>query len=113
MDLTTLVAACALAVDPKIMHALIWHQSGGEPWSFTVRGERQPQVYRTVRDAVRAARDTQSGDTTIRVGLTGLSADPRSATAVMFAPCPNITIAARQIAPLAERCGASPHFKGD
>jgi len=62
------------------MHALIWHQSGGEPWSFAWPGERQPQVYRTVRGAVRAARDTQSGDTTIRVGLTGLSADPRSAT---------------------------------
>ena len=37
MDLVTLVTACSLAVDPKIMHALIWHQSGGEPWSFTVR----------------------------------------------------------------------------
>ena len=30
MDLV-LVAACALTVDPKLMHALIWHQSGGEP----------------------------------------------------------------------------------
>ena len=113
MDLTTLVTACALAVDPKIMHALIWHQSGGEPWSFAVPGERQPQVYRTVRDAVRAARDTQSGDTTIRVGLTGLPADLPSATAVMFAPCSNIAIAARHIAQLAERCRASPRFKGD
>ena len=113
MDLTTLVTACALAIDPKIMHALIWHQSSGEPWAFTVPGERQPQVYRTVRDAVRAARDTQSGDTTIRIGLTGLSADPRSATAVMFMPCTNIAIAARQIVQLAERCRTSPPFKGD
>jgi hypothetical protein len=31
MDLVTLVTACALAVDPKLMHALVWHQSGGEP----------------------------------------------------------------------------------
>ena len=113
MDLTTLVTACALTVDPKIMHALIWHQSGREPWSFAVPGEHQPQVYRTVREAVRAARDTQSGDTTIRVGLTGLSANPRTATAAMFAPCPNIAIAARQIAQLAERCRTSPPFKGD
>jgi len=111
MDLTTLVAVCALAVDPKIMHALIWHQSGGEPWSFTMQGERQPQVYRTVRDAVRAARDIQDGDTAVRVGLTGLSADTRSVTAVTFAPCSNIVIAARQIALLAERCRTSPHFK--
>jgi len=113
MDLTTLVTACALAVDPKIMHALIWHQSGGEPWSFTMRGERQAQVYRTMRDAVRAAHDIQDGDTAVRVGLTGLSADTRSVTAVTFAPCSNIAIAARQIAQLAERCRASPHFKDD
>jgi len=38
------------------------------------------------------------------VGLTGLSTDPRSVTAVIFAPCPNITLAARQITQLAERC---------
>ena len=113
MDLTTLVAACALAVDPKIMHALIWHQSGGEPWSFVVPGEREPQVYQTVHEAVRAARAMDRDDVPIRVGLTGLSADPRSATAAMFAPCPNITIAARQIAQLGERCKTSPRFKGD
>ena len=113
MDLVTLVTACALAVEPKIMHALIWHQSGGEPWSFTVPGERQPQVYQTVREAIRAAHATDRDDITIRVGLTGLSTDPRSTTAAMFAPCPNITIAARQIAQFGERCKTSPRFKGD
>jgi len=113
MDLTTLVTACALAVDPRIMHALIWHQSGGEPWSFTVPGERQPQVYRTARDAIHAARATDRDDIAIRVGLTGLSAIPRSTTAAMFAPCPNIAIAARQIAEFAERCRISPHSKTD
>src|SRR5262249_45216345 len=33
-----------------------------------------------------------------------LSTDPRSVTAVLFAPCPNITLAARQLAQLVERC---------
>ena len=42
MDLVTLVTACALAVDPKLMHALVWHQSGGEPWAISVQGEPQP-----------------------------------------------------------------------
>ena len=51
MDLTTLITACALTVDPKIMHALIWHQSGGEPWAFSVSGQRQPQVLRNIEDA--------------------------------------------------------------
>src|SRR5712691_3886054 len=113
MDLVTRVTACALTVDPKIMHALIWHQSGGEPWSFTVPGERQPQVYRNVADAIRAAHATYPADVAIRVGLTGLSASPRSATAAMFASCANITLAAQQIAQFAERCETSPRLKGD
>ena len=113
MDLTTLVTACALAVDPKVMHALIWHQSGGEPWSFTVAGVHQPQVFRDVSDAVGAAHDTYPADVAIRIGLTGLSATPRSVAAAMFAPCSNITVAARQIARFAERCKTSPHFNGD
>jgi hypothetical protein len=113
MDLSTLVTACALTADPKIMHALIWHQSAGEPWSFTVAEERQPQVYRTARDAIRAAHATYPSDTSIRVGLTGLSTAPRSVTVTMFAPCQNITVAARQIEQLADRCKTSPHFKSD
>src|SRR5260370_38418898 len=67
MDLTTLVTACALAVDPKIMHALIWHQSGGEPWSFTVAGVHQPQVFREVSDAVDAAHETYPAHSPIRI----------------------------------------------
>jgi hypothetical protein len=95
------------------MHALIWHQSGGEPWSFTVPGVHQPQVFRNVRDAVDAAHDAYPADVAIRIGLTGLSATPRSVAAAMFAPCSNITIAARQIAQLAEHCKTSPHVSGD
>jgi hypothetical protein len=113
MDLVALVTACALMADPKIMHALIWHQSGGEPWSFRVPGERQSQVYQTVSEAVRAVRAVDRDDVPVRLGLAGLSADPRSATAAMFAPCPNITIAAWQIAQLGERCKTSPRFKDD
>ncbi len=37
MDLFTLVTGCASAIDPTIMPALIWYQSGGEPWSFACR----------------------------------------------------------------------------
>ncbi len=107
------MTACALAVDPKIMHALIWHQSGGEPWSFTVAGVHQPQVFRDVSDAVDAARDTYPAEVAIRIGLTGLSATPRSVAATMFVPCSNITIAACEIAQLAERCNTSKHFNGD
>ena len=104
MDLVTLIAACALSVEPKVMHALIWKQSGGETFSFSVPGESLPRVLPTIQDAIREARAVRPNGGRIRVGLTGLSIDPRSATAVLFAPCPNITLAARQITQLAERC---------
>jgi hypothetical protein len=112
MDLVTLVAACALTVDPKLMHALIWHQSGGEPWSFSVAGERQPLVYRSVREAVREAQ-TALPQGRVHVGLTGLAAESTSATEAMFTPCLNISIAARQITQLVDRCKAVPSFKAD
>jgi hypothetical protein len=38
MDLTTLITACSLAADPKLMHALVWQHSGAEPWSILVKG---------------------------------------------------------------------------
>jgi hypothetical protein len=107
MDLVTLIAACALNVEPKLMHALIWKQSGGEPWSFSVPSESLPRVLPTLRDAVREAQATRPEGDRIRVGLTGLLINPRSVSAVMFAPCPNVTLAARQLTRLIERCNTT------
>jgi hypothetical protein len=113
MDLVTLVATCAFMVDPKLIHALIWHQSGGEPWSFSVAGERQPQVYRSALEAVREARTAVPQAVPIRIGLTGLAAESTSATGAMFMPCLNISMAARQITQLVDRCRTVPSFKAD
>ena len=110
MDLLTLVSTCALAVDPKLMHALIWHQSGGEPWSFSVPGERQPHVYRSAREAVAEAHRSAPTDLPIRIGLTGLVVDSGSASFAMLMPCPNISIAARQVTQLIDRCKVTPRF---
>ena len=107
MDLVTLIAACALNVEPKLMHALIWKQSGGEPWSFSVPSESLPRVLPTLRDAVREAQATRPEGDRIRVGLSGLLVNPRSVSAVMFAPCPNVTLAARQLTRLVERCNTT------
>jgi hypothetical protein len=92
------------------MHALIWHQSGGEPWSFSVPGERQPQVYRSAREAIVEAHRSAPTDLPIRIGLTGLAVDSGSATLAMLMPCPNISIAARQITQLTDRCKVTPRF---
>jgi hypothetical protein len=104
MDLVTLITGCALNVEPKLLHALIWKQSGGEPWSFSVPGDSLLRVLPTLQDAVREAQATRPEGVRIRVGLTGLSTNPRSLTAVMFARCPNVTLAARQLSQLVERC---------
>src|ERR1700674_482587 len=113
MDLVAVVAACALAVDPKLMHALIWHQSGGEPWSFSVSGERQPQVYRRAPKAAHEARTALPAGVPIRVGLTGLAVDPTTSNMAMFTPCLNISMAARQIAQLVDRCKTVPPVSAD
>ena len=61
MDLVTLVTACALSVEPKLMHALIWHQSGGEPWAISVRNEPMPRVYSSMREAISETRAASGG----------------------------------------------------
>jgi hypothetical protein len=113
MDLTTLVTVCALTVDPKVMHALIWHQSGSEPWAFSVPGQQKPQILQSIKDAVSAAHDTHPDDIVIRVGLAGLPSTPRSVTATTFSPCSNISAAALQIAQLAELCMTVSRAHGD
>jgi hypothetical protein len=106
VDLLTLVTACALTLDPKVMHALISEQSGGEPWSFSVPDQGWARVFPTAQDAIREARATRPAGGRIRVGLAGLPSDAWSATAGMFEPCANVTMAARQIGQLIERCTA-------
>ena len=61
-----------------------------------------------MRDAVREARAAPPAGGAIRVGLTGLAADPTTATVAMFTPCLNISMAARQIAQLVDRCKTVP-----
>jgi hypothetical protein len=107
MDLLTLITSCALNVEPKLMHALIWKQSGGEPWSFSVPRESLPRVLPMLQDAVREAQATRPEGDRIRIGLTGLSSSPRSVTVVTFAPCSNVAIAARLLTQLVERCNTT------
>jgi len=113
MDLVTLVTACALAVEPKLMHALIWHQSGGEPWAISVQSEPNPRVYSSMRDAIRETRAGSARNDTVRVGLAGLSIAPSKVAAAVLLPCRNVAIAAAQIAKLADRCKSHPRLKAD
>jgi hypothetical protein len=78
MDLVTLVTACALGVEPKLMHALVWHQSGGEPWAVAVQNERMPRVYSSMQEAISEAHAISIPNDTVRVGLAGLPVSRRT-----------------------------------
>lgn len=112
MDLVTLVTACALAVDPKLMHALVWHQSGGEPWAVVVQGEPNPRIYPSMQDAIRETRETSSSNI-VRVGLAGVSVAPSKLSASVLLPCRNVAMAAVQISKLTGRCKSHPRLKTD
>jgi hypothetical protein len=77
------------------------------------RSRWQANVYRSAREAVRKARTALPQGLPIRVGLTGLTAESTSAAEAMFTPCPNISMAARQITQLVDRCKTVPSFKAD
>jgi hypothetical protein len=112
MDLVTLMTACTLAVDPKLMHALIWHQSGGEPWAIAVQGEPNPRVYPSMNDAIRESHEL-TGSTVARVGLAGVPVLPEKVSASVLLPCRNVAMAAVGIASFASRCKAHPQLKTD
>lgn len=112
MDLVTLVTACALAVDPKLMHALVWHQSGGEPWAISVQGEPNPRVYPTMHDAIRETRETSSGNI-VRVGLASVPVPPSKLSASVLLPCRNVAMAAVDISKLTGRCKSHARLRAD
>jgi hypothetical protein len=112
MDLVTLVTACALAVDPKLMHALIWHQSGGEPWAIAVSGEPNPRVYPNMNDAIREVRSASMRGV-VRAGLAGVPVPPARISASVLLPCRNVAMAAVQITKLTGRCKTHPRLKAD
>jgi type IV secretion system protein VirB1 len=113
MDLVTLVTACALAVEPKLMHALIWQQSGGEPWAVSMQNEALPRVYTSMQEAIRETRAVSAANGTVRVGLAGIAVASSKVAAAVFLPCRNVAIAAGQIAKLADRCKTHPRLKAD
>jgi type IV secretion system protein VirB1 len=113
MDLVTLVTACALGVEPKLMHALVWQQSGGEPWAVSVPNEPMPRVYSSMQQAISETRTASVASGIVRVGLAGLPVASSKTTPAMFLPCRNVAIAAQRIAKLADRCKAHPRLKGD
>src|SRR5262249_47867742 len=85
MDLVTLVTACALGVEPKLMHALVWQQSGGEPWAVSLPSEPMRRVYSSMQQAISETRAASAATGIVRVGLAGLPVAPSKASPAMSA----------------------------
>jgi type IV secretion system protein VirB1 len=113
MDLLTLVTACSLAVDPKLMHAVVWHQSRGEPWAASMQNGALPRVYASMHEAIREVRSNVAASDTIRIGLAGVAVARSDIAPAVLLPCRNIAMAATQLAKLTERCKAHPRLKND
>jgi hypothetical protein len=117
MDLVTLVAMCSIGFDPEAMRSLIWQQSNGNPWSFSLPNDATPRAFGTLQEAVPAARVAQGEHGTVRVGLTGLEVDLKAATAepneALFAMCPNVTIASERLRRMQDRCAREPLLGAD
>src|SRR5262249_61489031 len=84
MDLVTLVTACALGVEPKLMHALVWQQSGGEPWAVSVPNEPMPRVYSSMQQAISETRTASAATGIVRVGLAGVAGASSNTTPAPF-----------------------------
>jgi hypothetical protein len=104
MDLMTLVTACALGADPRLMQALIWQQSGGNPWAVSVPGKPSPRIYTSMDQAIGATHSLPRTIGDVRVGLTGLPVPPANVTRAVFLPCWNVAIATQRIAGLVQHC---------
>lgn len=114
MDLVSVIAACAMGYDAQVMHALVWNESRGAPWSFRTEVVGEPRVFRTRPEAVRQARRARSGGGALRIGLTRLPLAPERSEAQAiddaFEPCANVTAAARRLAELQDHCARDLKF---
>jgi len=106
LDLISLITVCAIGIDPSIMHALVWHESAGDPWSFSVPGDVDRRTYRTLQDAVAAAKTMPQG--IVRVGLAGVPVESLTLSPTIFMPCANLVAATRELGRYMERCASGP-----
>lgn len=108
MDLVGVIADCAIGVDAQLMHALVWNESRGSPWSFRTEVVGEPRVYRSRAEAVREALRARTGSRPVRIGLTGLAVAPVQSNAQaieeLIEPCANVKAAARRLTELQNRC---------
>jgi len=106
MDLVTLITAYALNLEPKLMHALIRSNR------VASHGRSQCRVGACLAPCqhfrpLSARRSRRALSAIASAWTDGVSMNRRSVTAVVFASCPNVRLAARQLTHLVERCNTT------
>ncbi len=112
MDLATLVTACSLSLDPKLVQALVWHNSRGSPWTIGHLNEPLPRVFSSSIAALADARRTPP-DQALRIGLSGVTVRAGAVNANILEPCANLSSATSEIARLSRECASDPAVQSD
>jgi hypothetical protein len=110
MDPLSLIAACALDYDARIVAAIAEVESGLQPYAFRMADDDTLHTFSSLDAVIAAARAAYVDGQELRVGLTGLAVDLSVATAdpvePLFMPCPNAMLAAKRLRDLEETCRA-------
>lgn len=107
-----LLLACAPAVDPVTMAAVVKQESGGHPWSINDNNTKRSYRLKTKDEAVLKATELISAGHSIDMGLAQINSKNLRwlglSVAQVFEPCTNISAGAKVLAHGYEKTGSLP-----
>lgn len=107
-----LLLACAPAVDPVTMSAIVKQESGGHPWSINDNHGKRSYRLKTKEEAVLKATELISAGHSIDMGLAQINSKNLRwlglSVAQVFDPCANISAGAKVLTQGYQKTGSLP-----
>lgn len=107
-----LLLACAPAVDPVTMSAVVKQESGGHPWVINDNNGKRSYRLKTKEEAVLKATELISAGHSIDMGLAQINSKNlrwlRLSIAQVFEPCANISAGAKVLTQGYQKTGSLP-----
>lgn len=107
-----LLLACAPAVDPVTMSAIVKQESGGHPWSINDNNGKRSYRLKTKEEAVLKATELISSGHSIDMGLAQINSKNLRwlglSVAQVFDPCTNISAGAKVLTQGYQKTGSLP-----
>lgn len=107
-----LLLACAPAVDPVTMSAIVKQESGGHPWSINDNNGKRSYRLKTKEEAVLKAAELISAGHSIDMGLAQVNSKNLRwlglSIAQVFDPCTNISAGAKVLTQGYQKTGSLP-----